>query len=326
MTGVLKAAERLRPSAVGETKVGHRQSTSKGRDVLTGKRLSSVLLAIIFILSSLAASAGTVSYKVKQGDTLWAIAKKYHTTTKQIAKANGVSENATLPLGKSINIPTKYSAPKPKAAAKTHQNVGYPVYTKVDGVCLRKGPGTNCGKINVLAAGTTGKVLSTKGAWAKIALADGTCGYVYRSLVAKGQGNSSAAANSKQVQVACASSNSNLIQTALDCRGSRYRRGGTSRGGFDCSGFTRYVFAKYGISLPHSSAAQAKMGSPISRNELKSGDLVFFQTYRRGISHVGIFIGNEQFVHAATYGRGVRVDSLNSGYYSARYRCARRVK
>jgi cell wall-associated NlpC family hydrolase len=324
VTGVLNAAERLRPSAVGETKVGHRQSTSKGRDVLTGKKLSSVLLAIIFIiLSSLAASAGTIAYKVKKGDTLWAIAKKYHTTPKQIAKANGISENATLALGKSLRIPSKYSAAKPRTTVKQSQDVGYAVYTKADNVCLRKGPGTDSAKISVLPAGTTGKVLSTKGTWAKIALSDGTCGYVYRPLMAKGQ-----PANSKPVQMACATSsaNNNLIQTALACRGARYRRGGTSRGGFDCSGFTRYVFAKYGVSLPHSSAAQARMGTSVSRSELKSGDLVFFQTYRRGISHVGIYVSNGQFVHAARYGRGVRVDSLDSGYYSARYRCARRVK
>lgn len=151
MTGVLNAAGRLRPSAVGETKVGHRQSTSKGRDVLTGKRLSSVLLAIIFIiLSSLAASAGTIAYKVKKGDTLWAIANKYHTTPKQIAKANGISENATLALGKSLRIPSKYSAAKPRTTVKQSQDVGYAVYTKADNVCLRKGPGTDSAKISVL--------------------------------------------------------------------------------------------------------------------------------------------------------------------------------
>ena len=102
---------------------------------------------------------------------------------------------------------------------------------------------------------------------------------------------------------------SSLIQTALLCRGDRYTRGGTSRGGFDCSGFTRYIFAKYGIVLPHSSAAQSQMGTAVSRGELQAGDLVFFQTNRRGISHVGIYVGDNRFVHAATYGRGVTTDS-----------------
>ncbi|MCE5323994.1 NlpC/P60 family protein [bacterium] len=289
---------------------------------MTEKRLSSVLLAIVFVLSSTAAFAGSVSYKVKKGDTLWAIAKKYHTTPGKIAAANGVSENATLALGKTIRIPTKYSAPTAKSYSAKAAS-GYSVHTKANDVCLRKGPGTSSAKITVLPIGTTGKVLAIKGSWAKIALSNGTCGYVYRPLIAKGEGT---AANTTTETANSAPANSNLIQTALACRGSRYVRGGTSRGGFDCSGFTRYVFAKYGISLPHSSAAQSRLGTGVSRDSLKSGDLVFFQTYRRGISHVGIYIGNGQFVHAATYGRGVRVDSLNSGYYSGRYRCARRVK
>ena len=120
--------------------------------------------------------------------------------------------------------------------------------------------------------------------------------------------------------------NASLIETALSCRGTRYRRGGTSRGGFDCSGFTRYVFAKYGISLPHSSKAQACVGKRVSKDALQPGDLVFFHTYRSGISHVGIYIGDGKFVHAARYGRGVRVDALSSSYYSSRYRGARRVR
>jgi len=122
------------------------------------------------------------------------------------------------------------------------------------------------------------------------------------------------------------SQNSSLVSTALACRGTRYRRGGTSRGGFDCSGFTCYVFSKYGIRLPHSSAAQARVGTPVPRNQLKEGDLLFFHTYRSGISHVGIYIGGNKFVHAARHGRGVTVDSLGSSYYAPRYRGARRVR
>lgn len=309
-----------------QTEVMHRQSTSKGSDVLTEKRLSSVILAIIFVLSSTSAFAGSVAYKVRKGDTLWAIAKKHHTTPGKIAAANGIGENATLSLGKTINIPSKSNAPSIKAKPAAKQVLGYIVHAKKDNVCLRKGPGTGNAKISVLSKGITARLLATKGAWAKIALSDGTCGYIHRSLVAKGQGTCETAKVGKTVMACAPQSNDNLIQSALECRGSRYRRGGTSRGGFDCSGFTRYIFAKHGVSLPHSSAAQATKGTPVSRDSLRSGDLVFFQTYRRGISHVGIYIGSGQFVHAATYGRGVRVDSLNSGYYSSRYRCARRVK
>lgn len=116
-----------------------------------------------------------------------------------------------------------------------------------------------------------------------------------------------------------------LVKAALRQRGSRYVWGGASRGGFDCSGFTRYVFLKErGITLPHSASAQARLGQPVRGSDLKPGDLVFFSTYRRGISHVGIYIGQGKFVHAANSRKGVRVDTL-TGYYARRLKAARRI-
>jgi cell wall-associated NlpC family hydrolase len=116
-----------------------------------------------------------------------------------------------------------------------------------------------------------------------------------------------------------------LIQDALAARGTRYRWGGTSRGGFDCSGFTRYLMARnMGVTLPHSAHAQAHYGQKVSLDDLKEGDLVFFQTYRRGISHVGLYIGGNRFIHAPRTGRSVEVESL-SGYYRRRFVTARRL-
>jgi peptidoglycan endopeptidase LytF len=118
-----------------------------------------------------------------------------------------------------------------------------------------------------------------------------------------------------------------LIREALAARGTRYRWGGASRGGFDCSGFTRYLFARIaGMKLPHSASAQAKLGKKVTREVLKPGDLLFFRTYRRGISHVGLYIGGDKFVHAASTRRRVRVDSLNEPYYRNRFVTARRLK
>jgi hypothetical protein len=119
--------------------------------------------------------------------------------------------------------------------------------------------------------------------------------------------------------------NQDLVREALASRGIRYRWGGTSRGGFDCSGFTRYLFERLrGIQLPHSASRQARFGQKVARKELKEGDLVFFHTYRRGISHVGIYIGGNRFVHAASTRRRVRVDTL-AGYYVKRFVTARRL-
>lgn len=116
-----------------------------------------------------------------------------------------------------------------------------------------------------------------------------------------------------------------LVNEALRHRGTRYVWGGASRGGLDCSGLIRYVYKKrFGITLPHSASAQARMGKRIPNRQVKPGDLLFFSTYRRGISHVGIYIGNHKFVHAANRRKGVRVDRL-TGYYARRLKMARRL-
>jgi cell wall-associated NlpC family hydrolase/LysM repeat protein len=118
---------------------------------------------------------------------------------------------------------------------------------------------------------------------------------------------------------------SDLVRSAYSYRGTPYRYGGSARGGFDCSGFTSYLYRQKGISLPHSARAQAKMGQKVDKGNLKAGDLVFFHTVTPGISHVGMYVGDGKFVHASSRrSGGVRIDSLNSGYYSQRFRGARR--
>jgi cell wall-associated NlpC family hydrolase len=119
---------------------------------------------------------------------------------------------------------------------------------------------------------------------------------------------------------------SDVVRTAYNYRGVRYRYGASGERGFDCSGFTSYVYGKKGVSLPHNAAEQFEHGRRVAKSDLKPGDLVFFHTTRRSISHVGIYVGDGKFVHASSAGGRVRVDSLNSGYYSNRFRGARRVK
>ena len=94
--------------------------------------------------------------------------------------------------------------------------------------------------------------------------------------------------------------------------------------GYDCSGFTRYVFANIGINLPRMADGQYAIGRPVSTERLQSGDLVFFETYEPGPSHVGIYIGNGQFI-SATSSRGVAVADMFGHYWGERYLGARRV-
>ncbi|HEY3329209.1 MAG TPA: C40 family peptidase [Capsulimonadaceae bacterium] len=118
-----------------------------------------------------------------------------------------------------------------------------------------------------------------------------------------------------------------IVRAATAFEGTRYRFGGTSRSGFDCSGFTRYILGNTaGVEIPRTAMEQYNNGAPVSRSEMKAGDLVFFKnTYRHGISHVGIYTGNGNFVHAANSHRGVVVESLDSAYYANRFAGARRV-
>ena len=117
-----------------------------------------------------------------------------------------------------------------------------------------------------------------------------------------------------------------LVGTALSLRGTPYRNGGADPTGFDCSGFTQYVFAKYGVALPREVRDQFQEGKSVKDDDLAAGDLLFFKTTADGPTHVGISIGGDQFVHAPSSAGVVRVERLSASYWSDRYLGARRIK
>ena len=116
---------------------------------------------------------------------------------------------------------------------------------------------------------------------------------------------------------------SSVVGIAMQYLGVKYVWGGASPSGFDCSGLVMYVYAQVGVSLPHYTVAQWNYPDAVSvpRNELEPGDLVFFA----GLGHVGIYVGNGQFIHAPHTGDVVRIDSLNEGWYSSEYDGAKRI-
>lgn len=120
---------------------------------------------------------------------------------------------------------------------------------------------------------------------------------------------------------------SDLVMTALGFLGVPYRRGGEDADvGFDCSGFVRSTFEKtIGLVLPRRAEEQAKATTSIPKEELRPGDLVFFNTMRRAFSHVGIYLGDGKFIHAPRPGHTVRVEDMRIAYWKKRFNGARRV-
>ena len=116
-----------------------------------------------------------------------------------------------------------------------------------------------------------------------------------------------------------------LTSTALSLRGVPYRNGGSDPNGFDCSGFTQYVFGQHGVFLPRGVSDQYKTGKPVRPDEVAAGDLLFFTTVAPGPTHVAIAIGGDEFIHAPSSAGVVRVERLRASYWAQRFIAARRV-
>ena len=117
------------------------------------------------------------------------------------------------------------------------------------------------------------------------------------------------------------SSQSRIVATALKYVGAPYARGGSSPAGFDCSGFVMFVYARHGVALPHSAEAQYRLGTPVRRDSLQPGDIVFFDR----LGHSGIYIGDSRFVHATKPGDVVKVSRIDESWYHRRWVGARRI-
>lgn len=129
----------------------------------------------------------------------------------------------------------------------------------------------------------------------------------------------------KPVALAPADSVSELKSAAYGFLGTRYRFGGNSRSGLDCSAFVQQVFRELEVTLPRSAREQFEVGNEVSHGDLQKGDLVFFRTYARYPSHVGIYLGGNRMIHASSRDRRVVISSLNSNYYRSRYLGAKRI-
>lgn len=119
-----------------------------------------------------------------------------------------------------------------------------------------------------------------------------------------------------------------VLLNALSLTGIKYKYGGnTPETGFDCSGFVRYVFKQAAsVTLPRSALEISQLGKSVSKNELQPGDLVFFNTVKTAFSHVGIYLGNNRFIHSPSSGGHVRVENMQEGYWAKRFNGAQRME
>ncbi|MDR5750410.1 MULTISPECIES: C40 family peptidase [unclassified Caballeronia] len=146
--------------------------------------------------------------------------------------------------------------------------------------------------------------------------------------VADSGNSASAPSGTKSFLSGMASKAGDVVVGALNMIGVRYRWGGdTPDSGLDCSGFVRYVFQDtLGMTLPRRAEEMSRVGEKVRVSELKPGDLVFFNTMRRSFSHVGIYIGDNKFVHSPSTGSTIRVDDMENAYWEKRYTGARRIE
>lgn len=216
-------------------------------------------------------------------------------------------------------------------------------YITSSGINFREEASTNSKIIRVFTQNAKVTILEEQDEWYKIKYND-EIGYVVKTYVSDKKttvtSRSSVKRTTTNTQTKDVENNIDNVKSSTQASnkaqevanyvkqfvGCRYVYGGSTPNGFDCSGLTMYVYKKYGVSLPHSATAQSKIGTTVSKNNLQPGDLIFFRNYRtnKGIGHVGIYIGNNKFVHASTEKTGVITSTL-SGSYSSRFVTATRV-
>jgi uncharacterized protein YgiM (DUF1202 family) len=191
-----------------------------------------------------------------------------------------------------------------------------------DGVYMRDTPTTEGKELGNYKAGTTMPVIGINNGWYKVQH-DGKTGYV-RSDYLKITGGYSTAVSAKIS--APTKTGNELVDFALGFVGYKYVYGGASPSGFDCSGFTSYVYKHFGYSITRNASGQYRdNGVKVARSDLVPGDLVFFSSSGGSVTHVGLYIGNNEFVHASGARVGVVVSSLDSSYYTSGWVGAKRI-
>ena len=272
---------------------------------VTMKKIYALLIPCLMMTMSANATTKMVKHSIKSGETLFTIARKHHTTIAEVEKANGLKKDERLKIGRVLKVPTNtYNVSKATKVAKKTVTSKKKVRVAKRSKKENKKLVASLSKLETITP-KKGRVVKNKKS---------------RSFSLFDIFSSPSDRVSKK--------SAKITAIAKKKLGRRYVWGATGqKNTFDCSGFTKYVYDKNGISIPRTSINQSKYGKYVSRKNLKKGDLVFFDTskQRKGyVNHVGIYLGNGKFIHASSAKKKVVITSLNKKFYSQRYKGARR--
>jgi peptidoglycan DL-endopeptidase LytE len=300
-------------------------------------RTGILLLALLLSVPTVALAAKT--HKVKKNDTLASVAKKYHVSVNDLKNANN-RLNASVKPGETLVIPPRTVAARSVTQESSAVASSYKVkkgdtltrVSKKTGIAvadLKRLNGLGKGKLKpgqVLAlhdadAGNSVKVSSRPSLRYADLLSEREYEQSLAELVDQDVVNLR-----QQKEPDFNSDNVKLLKTkAFGFLGTRYRFGGTSRNGLDCSAFVQKVFNEMEVTLPRTAREQFEKGEVVSRGDMQKGDLVFFRTYASFPSHVGIYLGDNKMIHASSRDRRVVISSVDTPYYRSRFIGAKRV-
>ncbi len=187
-------------------------------------------------------------------------------------------------------------------------------YVTASALNIRQGPGTSYGVAGLVYNGAALTVLNTEGDWYKVSYNGGEA-FVFSQYIRLERVEAAITSRGEErTPEVVPTAGENIVAYAKNFIGVPYQYGGNGPNSFDCSGFVKYVYAYFGVNLPRTSYSQMNIGVPVSRENLIPGDLVFF----RGGGHVGIYVGNNTYIHSPQTGRTVSIDDMNRELYTAR--------